>query len=76
MRKTAIVRVGAAVFEKIDEDHWSDLDMEIHEHIQPRRSGMDHEVSARLDTMTSVLSKAIGRSILSMRIGRSVAIDS
>ena len=33
MRKTAIVRVGAAEYEKIDEDHWSNLDMEIHEHL-------------------------------------------
>ena len=49
MRKTAIVRVGAAEYEKIDEDHWSDLDMEIHEHIQPRRSGAVHEISARLE---------------------------
>lgn len=49
MRKTAIVRVGAAEYEKIDEDHWSDLDMEIHEHIQPRRSEAVHEISARLE---------------------------
>jgi len=34
MRKTAVVRVGAAEYEKIDEDHWSDLDMEVHEHLQ------------------------------------------
>lgn len=49
MRKTAVVRVGAAEYEKIDEDHWSDLDMEIHEHVQPRRSGAEHEISARLE---------------------------
>lgn len=49
MRKTAIVRVGAAEYEKIDEDHWSNLDMEIHEHLQPRRPGAEHEIKARLE---------------------------
>lgn len=49
MRKTAIVRVGAAEYEKIDEDHWSSLDMEIHEHLQPRQLGAEHVISARLE---------------------------
>ena len=34
MRKTAILRIGTGGYEKIDEDHWSHLDMEIHEHLQ------------------------------------------
>lgn len=49
MRKTAVVRVGSAEYEKIDEDHWSNLDMEIHEHLQPRRAGAEHEIKARLE---------------------------
>lgn len=36
MRKTAILRVGAGEYERIDERAWSGLDMEIHEHIQVR----------------------------------------
>ncbi|HEY5653320.1 MAG TPA: glycosyltransferase family 2 protein [Pontiella sp.] len=32
MRKLALFRVGAGEYEKIDEDRWSHLDMEIHEH--------------------------------------------
>ena len=39
MQKTAMVRVGAAEYEKIDEDNWSSLDMEIHEHLQVREGG-------------------------------------
>jgi glycosyltransferase involved in cell wall biosynthesis len=31
-RKLALFRVGHALYEKIDEDGWSKLDMEIHEH--------------------------------------------
>jgi len=31
-RKLALVRVGKAIYERIDEDTWSKLDMEIHEH--------------------------------------------
>ena len=34
MRKTAILRLGAGEYEKIDEHGWSSLDMEVHEHIQ------------------------------------------
>lgn len=34
MQKTAILRVGKGEYEKIDEDNWSSLDMEIHEHLQ------------------------------------------
>ncbi len=31
-RKLALFRVGAGEYEKIDEDNWSHLDMEVHEH--------------------------------------------
>lgn len=31
-RKLALFRVGAGFYERIDEDHWSSLDMEVHEH--------------------------------------------
>jgi glycosyltransferase involved in cell wall biosynthesis len=31
-RKLSLFRVGKGEYEKIDEDHWSQLDMEIHEH--------------------------------------------
>ena len=49
MQKTAMVRVGAAEYEKIDEDHWSSLDMEIHEHLQPRRKDAEGEIRARME---------------------------
>lgn len=45
MQKTAMVRVGAAEYEKIDEDHWSSLDMEIHEHLQSKVEGLKFQVS-------------------------------
>jgi glycosyltransferase involved in cell wall biosynthesis len=32
MRKLALFRVGAGEYERIDEDSWSHLDMEVHEH--------------------------------------------
>lgn len=31
-RKLALFRIGKGEYERIDEDHWSALDMEIHEH--------------------------------------------
>ena len=37
-RKTAIVRVGAAEYERIEEASWSSLDMEIHEHLVAKGS--------------------------------------
>ena len=49
MQKTAMVRVGAAEYEKIDEDNWSSLDMEIHEHLQPRRRDAEGEIRARME---------------------------
>lgn len=32
MRKLALIRVGAGLYERIDENEWSKLDMEVHEH--------------------------------------------
>jgi glycosyltransferase involved in cell wall biosynthesis len=32
MRKLSLIRVGTALYERIDEDHWTGLDMEVHEH--------------------------------------------
>ena len=49
MKKTAMVRVGAAEYEKIDEDNWSSLDMEIHEHLQARRENAEGEIHARME---------------------------
>ena len=49
MQKTAMVRVGAAEYEKIDEDNWSSLDMEIHEHLQSKVSGREGEIRARME---------------------------
>lgn len=49
MQKTALLRVGAAEYEKIEEEGWSALDMEIHEHIVPRRAGAEHAICARLE---------------------------
>jgi glycosyltransferase involved in cell wall biosynthesis len=48
LRKLALFRVGAGEYEQIDEEHWSQLDMEIHEHpiltgnIGIIRSKIDH----------------------------------
>jgi glycosyltransferase involved in cell wall biosynthesis len=48
LRKLALFRVGAGEYERIDEEQWSTLDMEIHEHPQLRgpvgtlRSPIDH----------------------------------
>ena len=49
MKKTAMVRVGAAEYEKIDEDNWSSLDMEIHEHLQARRKDAEGWIRARME---------------------------
>ncbi|MEL6687508.1 MAG: glycosyltransferase family 2 protein [Pseudomonadota bacterium] len=46
-RKLALFRVGSGLFEKIDEDGWSKLDMEIHEH--PIIEGEIGEISAEID---------------------------
>ena len=46
MRKLALFRVGAGEYEKIEEESWSHLDMEVHEH--PVLEGSIGEIDARL----------------------------
>jgi glycosyltransferase involved in cell wall biosynthesis len=46
-RKLALFRVGAGEYERIEEDRWSHLDMEIHEH--PILTGSIGEIRARID---------------------------
>lgn len=46
-RKLALFRVGAGLYERIEEDNWSRLDMEIHEH--PVLEGTIGEIAARID---------------------------
>jgi glycosyltransferase involved in cell wall biosynthesis len=46
-RKLALFRVGKALYERIDEDGWSQLDMEIHEH--PIVDGEIGEIAAPID---------------------------
>lgn len=46
-RKLALFRKSAGRYEKIDEDHWSQLDMEVHEH--PQLTGEVGEIGARID---------------------------
>ncbi|MCR9194863.1 MAG: glycosyltransferase family 2 protein [Hyphomonas sp.] len=46
-RKLALFRVGKALYEKIDEDGWSRLDMEIHEH--PIVDGVVGELNVPID---------------------------
>lgn len=45
-RKLALFRVGAGEYEKIEEDNWSHLDMEVHEH--PVLSGSVGEIRASI----------------------------
>ncbi len=60
LRKLALFQVGAGEYERIDEDQWSTLDMEIHEHpvlsgsIGTIRSKIDHK---DLRGITSYVSK-------------------
>lgn len=46
-RKLALFRVGKGLYERIDEDRWSGLDMEIHEH--PVIEGPVGEISSPID---------------------------
>jgi glycosyltransferase involved in cell wall biosynthesis len=46
-RKLALFRVGAGEYEKIDEDNWSHLDMEVHEH--PVLEGSIGEIQAPIE---------------------------
>ena len=47
LTKLALFRVGAGEYERIDEDQWSRLDMEIHEH--PQLDGAIGEIRAKID---------------------------
>jgi glycosyltransferase involved in cell wall biosynthesis len=47
MRKLALLRVGAGLYERIEEETWSRLDMEVHEH--PVVSGTVGEIKSPLD---------------------------
>ena len=47
MHKTAILRVGHGEYERIEEDNWSNLDMEIHEHLVVK--GDIGEIKSRLE---------------------------
>lgn len=47
MRKTAILRIGAGEYERIEENCWSKLDMEIHEHLVVK--GQIGEIHARME---------------------------
>lgn len=46
-RKLALFRVGAGLYERIEDPGWSHLDMEVHEH--PEIAGKIGEISARID---------------------------
>lgn len=46
-RKLALIRVGAGLYERIDEDRWSSLDMEVHEH--PVLDGPAGQIASPLD---------------------------
>lgn len=46
-RKLALFRVGSALYERIEEDGWSGLDMEIHEH--PIVDGAVGEISEKIE---------------------------
>ena len=46
-RKLALFRIGRGLFERIEEDRWSSLDMEVHEH--PIVEGKLGEIKVRID---------------------------
>lgn len=46
-RKLALFRVGSGLYERIDEQRWSDLDMEVHEH--PIIEGKVGEIKAPIE---------------------------
>lgn len=46
-RKLALLRVGAGLYERIEEDNWSQLDMEIHEH--PILDGSQGEIKKPIE---------------------------
>jgi glycosyltransferase involved in cell wall biosynthesis len=47
LRKLALFRVGEVEYERIEEDHWSQCDMEVHEH--PLLSGSVGLIRSRID---------------------------
>jgi len=47
LRKLALFRVGAGEYERIDEEKWSKLDMEVHEH--PILEGAIGELKSKID---------------------------
>lgn len=47
LKKLALFQVGAGEYEAIDEDHWSNLDMEVHEH--PLIAGSLGQIHSRID---------------------------
>lgn len=46
-RKLALIRVGAGFYERIEDDRWSSLDMEVHEH--PVLDGQVGEIRAQIE---------------------------
>jgi hypothetical protein len=46
-RKLALLRVGAGLYERVEEDAWSNLDMEVHEH--PVVEGPVGEIRAQIE---------------------------
>ena len=47
MRKTALLRIGKGAYERIEEDAWSNLPMEMHEHIVTE--GTTGDIRARME---------------------------
>jgi glycosyltransferase involved in cell wall biosynthesis len=47
LQKLALFKVGAGEYEQIDEDRWSDLDMEVHEH--PMIQGSVGQIYSQID---------------------------
>jgi len=59
LKKLALFRVGSGEYERIPEDRWSTLDMEVHEHpvitgvVGEIRSPMDHRESSSIHTFVA-----------------------
>lgn len=47
LKKLALFRVGSGLYERIEEDHWSHLDMEVHEH--PVLAGSTGQIQAVIE---------------------------
>ena len=48
-KKTAVVKLGYGEYEHIEENSWSKLDMEVHEHILPFNDGVCGTIKGRLE---------------------------